>query len=314
MNADVAFEIIDRVDDETGTIFTMRWRFGSADPISFILTSGAGGVVLKFGPTIAVSSWPAWLRGMTMFGAEGGRAAIRLDPSLVADPQIGRANALDLRDRQARASLIAFSAGAGDALKVRYAEPSPNEGQAIAVCAGLARAFNGSEGIVPVPALLPALFLPSALPILVDDINDGPARQHVRLTYRLPRLSERWVDACSLRLFQSKRTFGVEFRALPDDGLPSLLRPACIHDDLGPLLRFSIDRGSGETVFLGNAKDAAALRLIRAIVRQVSRDLTPPEAPTRIPGFSASHWRHWFAALPDLLATRAANPLGAYSH
>jgi hypothetical protein len=308
-----AIEIVDRTDGAAGVAFTMDWLRDEANTIRFVLASGPNGVELRFGPTAAVAGWPAWLRGVAAFGEDGAAATIWLDPLREGEPGAGITNAVSLKGGRSGSALASFSSQVADALKMRCADPSPDESQAIETCAGLSLAFADLKGIAPALAPLPNLFCPSQLPILIDDINGDPARQHVRLTYRLPRLDGRWTDGCSLRLFQSERMFGIEFRALSGDHLPRPLLPACVYDDLGPLMRFSIDRAGRGTEMVGKPDNEgrAALRLVRAIARQVSNDLAPGNVTTPIPGFEAPYWKHWLAALPDLLATRPAEPLVA---
>lgn len=314
MSADrAAIEIVDRTEDAAGTAFTMDWLRDDANAIRFVLASGPDGVELRFGPTAAVAGWPAWLRGVAAFGEDGAIATIWLDPLREGEPGAGITNAISLGGGRSGSALASFSNQVADALKTRCADPSPDESQAIETCAGLPLALAGLKGIAPAQAPLPRLFLPSQLPILIDDINRDPARQHVRLTYRLPRLDGRWTDGCSLRLFQSEQAFGIEFRALSGDHLPKPLLPACIYDDLGPLMRFSVDRAGRGTEIAGqtDGEGQEALRLIRAIARQVSNDLAPGNGPMPLPGFEAPYWSHWLAALPDLLATRPTEPLVA---
>lgn len=296
-----AVEIVGIAETDAGSTATMDWRPNDRATIRMLLVSDADGVSLRFGPTIDVAGWPAWLRGGAAFWPAGAQTVIWLDPSHEADPAAGAVRALDLRGRRTTTALADLAGAMAQALSDRCVQPSPLECQAIEVCAGLAFATAARDGIAPSPASQPGLFLPSTLPVVVDDINGGPLQQHVRLTYRLPRVDGYWTSGCSLRLFRGAGTFGIEFRALQGDHLPAMLRPACVLDDLGPVLRFTINRVDGTAEVVGDMGAAASLRLARAVARQVSGDLVRPDAPVPIGGFEAPCWRHWLAALPDLM-------------
>lgn len=303
--------IVDGAHDANGVTFTIDWLAQGAD-IRFRIASDVDGVALMFGPAQAVADWPAWLRAMAAFGPDGGEVTIRLDPLRGNAPDFGVWNARDIRGSRARGAFASLTHALADALRRQCPDPSAHEAQAIETCAGQALAQVDGPGILPTQALLPGLFLPSPLPILIDDVNPDPVRRHVRLTYRLPRLHGYWTDGCSLRLFHGEREFGVEFRALPDDHLPVSLQPACIRDDLGPLLRLTVDRRSRNIEFVGDGGAETALRLVRAIVRQVSRDFALKDSLSRIEGLEAEPWRYWLAALPDLLAPNSEKPLGMH--
>ncbi|WP_036502188.1 hypothetical protein [Novosphingobium sp. AP12] len=284
--------------------FDFSWQPENDLAIGGTLTSGHAGVALGFGPTVAVAHWPAWLRAITHFGEAGGEAGIWLDPHRQAERGTESFWALDMRGARTREPIAAFLVGLADAIDAADMNPSEEQRQAVQTCRGMALALAcEAQGGVPAPADWPELFWPASLPLLVDDHNAGTLRRHVRLTYRMPRVGGWLTAGCSLRLFQSERSFGIEFRALDGDLLPAAIVPACIEDDLGPLLRFTIDRGGAGTTFEGEAQADQALRIVRAVARQVSRDMTGNPAMSALTGFQGGPWRHWLAAMPDLLAS-----------
>jgi hypothetical protein len=286
------------------------WRPDDRDEIHGTLTSGRAGVALRFGPTVAVAHWPAWLRAITLFGEDGGEATIWLDPHRPDERDASSAWPLDIRGARAREALAAFLHGLAVVIDEPDKDPSQERRQASATCLGMALALTSeAHGVVPAAPEWPDLFWPASLPVFIDDHHSGPSRQHVRLTYPLPRVAGWLASGCSLRLFRSERSFGIEFRALDRDHLPEAIRAACIEDDLGPLLRFTIDRAGRGTVFEGERQAREALRIVRAIARQVSRDMSGQAQLAALTGFQGETWRHWLSALPDLLASPAPMPL-----
>ncbi len=291
-------------------VFAFSWQAESKAAIFGTLTSGREGVALGFGPTVAVAHWPAWLLALTHFSEAGGGARIWLDPHRQAERSADSFWALDMRGANARATFAGFLTSLADAIADHVGDVSEEQLQASGTCHGMALALTSTaQGATQAPAEWPELFWPASLPLLIDDHDRGPSRRHVRLTYQLPRIAGWLMAGCSLRLFQSEQTFGIEFRALTGDLLPAAIRPACIEDDLGPLLRFTIDRSGTDTFFEGNAQAQEALRIIRAVARQVSRDMAVDPTLPALAGFEGRAWRHWLAALPDLLASPSSMSL-----
>jgi hypothetical protein len=284
--------------------FGFSWQPEDDIAIFGTLTSGREGVALSFGPTVTVAHWPAWLLAITHFGETGGEAGIWLDPHRQAERTAESFWALDMRGATARATFATFLTGLADAIANQAGDVAEERLQAAGACHGMALALTSvAQGTLQAPAEWPELFWPSALPLILDDHDPGPSRRHVRLTYQLPRVAGWLTAGCSLRLFQSKQSFGIEFRALIGDLLPAAILPACIEDGFGPLLRVTIDRGGAHAIFEGEAQADEALRIMRAVVRQVSRDIAMDPALPALTGFRGGAWGHWLAALPDLLAS-----------
>jgi hypothetical protein len=295
---------------EDALAMAFSWQPGDGKAIGGMLTSGCAGVALTFGPTVAVAHWPAWLLSIAHFGEDGGVVQILLDPHPQDECGGPRFLALDMRGARAREAFAGFLHALEDGITTQGREPSDEELQAIGTCRGTALALTTrTDGPLPSSAGWPEIFQPASLPIVIDDHDAGPSRQHVRLTYRLPRVAGWLTAGCSLRLFLNERSFGIEFRALPGDHLPMAIRPACIEDGLGPVLRFTIDRGGAGTVFEGQAEAIQALKIVQAVARQVYRDMTAEAETAALTGFQGAGWRHWLAALPDLLALAAPMPL-----
>jgi len=295
-------------------VFGFSWCPEAAAAIAGTLTSGREGVALGFGPTIAVVHWPAWLLAITHFGEEGGEARIWLDPHRPAERGAESFWALDMRGANARATFASFLSGLGDAIAALDKGPSQERLQAAGACHGMALALTLThevQGTIQAAADSPELFWPAPLPLLIDDHNYDPGsfRRHVRLTYQLPRVAGWLTAGCSLRLFQSDRVFGIDFRALARDFLPAAILPACSEDEFGPLLRVTIERNGGHTFFEGEGRAGEALRIVRAVVRQVSRDMATDPALPSLTGFQGGAWSHWLAALPDLLASSSSMSL-----
>ena len=287
-----------------GHAFSFSWQSENDAAIFGTLTSGREGVALSFGPTVAVAHWPAWLLAITHFSESGGKAGIWLDPHRQAEHSAENFGALGMRGPKARATFATFLNDLADAIANCVDDVAEERLQAAGACHGMALALTTvAQGTLQAPAERPELFWPSALPLIIDDHNAGPSRRHVRLTYQLPRVAGWLTAGCSLRLFQSQQTFGIEFRALFGDFLPAAILPACIEDGLGPLLRCTFDRSGAYALFEGEAKAGKALRVMRAVGRQVSRDIAMDPALHALTGFQGEAWRHWFAALPDLLAS-----------
>jgi hypothetical protein len=298
------------LQDDTA-IYAFSWRGDDDDAIiDGVLASSVAGVSLTFGPTMAVAHWPAWLRAITHFDEVGGQAQLWLDPHRLAERDAASFWALDMRGIRSRRTFAAFLHDLAEAISRLAADPADIQRQAAETCRGIARALTyEAQGPVPLPTSQPELFWPASLPLLVDEHDVGALRQHVRLTYLLPRVGGLLAEGCSLRLFRSEHAFGAEFRELPGDCLPAAIRPACLEDSLGSLLRFEIGRG-GEGAFLKGKADAGpALRIVHAVVRQVSRDLTVDPALRSLAGFGGEVWKHWLAAMPDLLASASPMPL-----
>jgi hypothetical protein len=289
---------------DQGDVLAFSWQVEGPDAIDGMIESKRGDVTLSFGPTTAVAHWPAWQRAIAHFGENGGEARICLDPHFKSERDMESFWALDMRGAQARAAFASFLHDLADAIYSEFSCPSDEQRQAAATCRGMALAMTvDGQWITPEPALWTEHFWPSAIGILVDDRNDDPTCQHVRLTYLLPRM-DGWLHAgCSMRLFKTNHDFGIEFRALEQDHLPDAFRPACKEDGLGPLLRYTINRKDGSVTFNGEREAVEALRFAHAVIRQLAHDLTVDKSTLHQLGFDGGAWQHWIAALPDLVAS-----------
>ena len=245
---------------------------------------------------------------MTFFTEAGGVATLWLDPDHAVGLGLENRIALDIPGAQSRRAVAAFLHGLASGLRIYFPDPSIKHRQAIETCTGVALALvNRRDGIRPAQLVDNVWFRPSTAPIVIDDVSGDQTRQHVRLTYLLPRIAGWWMQACSLRVFRTEQSFGVEFRLFTGDHPPYVIRPARVDDNFGPILRFTVDRSGRGTVLEGTVETPQANRIVWAIVRQVSQDMVLAPHLRQKSGFNGPAWQHWFSALPDLLAAHGSD-------
>ena len=297
---------------DDGLELQIRWETAShedslATDFSCMLHLSRGEVALIFGPSSLYERWPPFVYRYASFDQRGAALKLRLDPGLQPF-QAGRMRALDLGGWSERGELLAM---AGPLQKLlSHGGRDPRIAQAVAILQALPAAFDsprrGERAMTP--AARPELFAPSTLGCKVDDVHESEHRRHVRLSYPIPRLRGFWTHTCTWRVFQTARTFGLEFRAAADDHPPPELLKGGQADEEEDVLRVGLNLDLPVRLLsTPKALSPASKQLLGALTRQTALDL-PARATAGGEAwpFGAGRWRHWLRLMPDMLAGQTA--------